>query len=46
MLSESSITERNRLRQWFMKITIDYFKLTKIKKQKYISSMDEFYKKI
>ena len=34
MLSEASISERYWLRQWFMKITIDYFKLTKIKKQK------------
>ena len=34
LLSESVISEKYWLRQWFMKISIDYFKLTKKKKQK------------
>lgn len=34
ILSESVITERNWLRQWFMIVSIDYLKMTKKKRQK------------
>ncbi len=34
ILSESVITERNWLKQWFMKVNIDYLKMTKKKRQK------------
>lgn len=34
VLSESVITERNWLKQWFMIVSIDYLKMTKKKRQK------------
>jgi len=34
ILSESVITERNWLKQWFMIVSIDYLKMTKKKRQK------------
>ena len=34
ILSESVLTERNWLKQWFMIVSIDYLKMTKKKRQK------------